>query len=83
MKLLSSSLMVLCLASGAVSAAGTDMSSSGGKMPKEQMKACDINGDMIVTKAEAMKCGMTDAQWKEFKRMQQDQIFLNELKNAG
>jgi len=47
------------------------------------MKACDMNGDMIITKAEAMKCGMTDAQWKEFKQKQKDQLFLNEEKNSG
>ena len=82
MKFLSSGLVVLCLASGAAFAAGSAMD-GGAKMSKEQMKACDINGDLIVTKNEAMKCGMTDAQWKEFRRMQQDQIYLNEVKNAG
>lgn len=83
MKHLSSGLVVLCLATGVAYAAGNNMNTDAKQMSRDQMKACDMNGDMIITKAEAMKCGMTDAQWKEFKQRQQDQLFLNEEKNSG
>ncbi len=56
MKHLSSGLVVLCLATGVAYAAGNNMNTDAKQMSRDQMKACDMNGDMIITKSVAMKC---------------------------
>ena len=56
MKHSSSGLVVLCLATGVAYAAGNHMNTDAKQMSRDQMKACDMNGDMIITKSVAMKC---------------------------
>jgi hypothetical protein len=51
-----------------------------GKISSAELKACDINGNMIITKDEAKTCGMTDAEWKKFDKDQSGQIEAIEMK---
>jgi|GEM_PF-5863005 Ca2+-binding EF-hand superfamily protein len=51
-----------------------------GKISSAELKACDINGNMIITKDEAKTCGMTDAEWKKFDKDQSGQIEALEMK---
>jgi len=54
-----------------------------GKISSAELKACDINGNMIITKDEAKACGMTDAEWKKFDKDQSGQIEAKELSQVG
>ena len=51
-----------------------------GKISSAELKACDINGNLIITKEEAKTCGMTDAEWKKFDKDQSGQIEAIEMK---
>jgi len=51
-----------------------------GKISSAELKACDINGNLIITKDEAKTCGMTDAEWKKFDKDQSGQIEALEMK---
>ena len=54
-----------------------------GKISSAELKACDINGNMVITKDEAKACGMTDAEFKQFDKNQSGQIEANEIASAG
>jgi Ca2+-binding EF-hand superfamily protein len=81
MKLLATAVTLSFLSFGAV-AAGLDTNNDG-KISSKELAVCDINGDKIITKDEAKKCGMTDAQWKQFDKDQSGQIEAIEIANAG
>ena len=81
MKLLATAVTLSVLSFG-VMAAGMDKNNDG-KISSAEMKACDINGNMIITKDEAKACGMTDAQWKQFDKDQSGQIDAKEMEIGG
>jgi Ca2+-binding EF-hand superfamily protein len=81
MKLLATAVALSFLSFGAV-AAGMDKNNDG-KISSAELKACDANGDMIITKDEAKACGMTDAQWKQFDKDQSGQIEAKEMTLGG
>ena len=81
MKLLATAVTLSFLSFGAV-AAGLDTNNDG-KISSKELAVCDINGDKIITKDEAKKCGMTDAQWKMFDKDQDGQITAKEVEMAG
>ena len=77
MKLVATAVALTVLSFGAM-AAGIDKNNDG-KISSAELKACDINGNMIITKDEAKACGMTDAQWKQFDKDQSGQIEAKEI----
>lgn len=83
MKLLATAVALSFLSFGAVAQKGGLDSNNDGKVSSKELAVCDINGDKIITKDEAKKCGMTDAQWKQFDKDQSGQIEAIEIANAG
>ena len=77
MKLVATAVALSILSFGAM-AAGIDKNNDG-KISSAELKACDINGNMIITKDEAKACGMTDAEWKKFDKDQSGQIEAKEM----
>ena len=80
MKLLATAVALSILSFGAI--AQVDKNKDG-KISSAELKACDINGNMIITKDEAKACGMTDAEWKKFDKDQSGQIEAKEISYAG
>ena len=81
MKLVATAVALTVLSFGAM-AAGIDKNNDG-KISSAELKACDTNGNMIITKDEAKACGMTDAQWKQFDKDQSGQIEAKEMTLGG
>jgi len=54
-----------------------------GKISSAELKACDPNGNQIITKDEAKACGMTDAEFKKYDKDLSGQIEANEMKQIG
>ena len=81
MKLVATAVELSILSFGAM-AAGIDKNNDG-KVSAAELKACDINGNMIITKDEAKACGMTDAEWKKFDKDQSGQIEAKEMDIGG
>ncbi len=81
MKLLATAVALSIFSFGAM-AAGIDKNNDG-KVSSAELKVCDINGNMIITKDEAKACGMTDAQWKQFDKDQSGQIEAREISTLG
>ena len=81
MKLVATAVALSILSFGAM-AAGIDKNNDG-KVSSAELKACDINGNLIITKDEAKACGMTDAQWKQFDKDQSGQIEAKEISMLG
>ena len=79
---LATSAIALTFVSAVAFAAGMDANNDG-RISAQELKPCDINGDRIVTRDEAKKCGMTDAQWKQFETDQRDQLYLIDVRAAG
>ena len=80
MKLLVTAVALSMLSFGAM--AQVDKNKDG-KISSAELKACDINGNMIITKDEAKACGMTDAEWKQFDKDQSGQIDAKEMSIGG
>lgn len=81
MKLAAAAVALSLLSFGAM-AQGIDKNKDG-KITSSELKACDINGNLIITKDEAKACGMTDAQWKQFDKDQSNQIEAREIAALG
>jgi len=81
MKLVATAVALSVLSFGAM-AAGIDKNNDG-KVSAAELKACDINSNLIITKDEAKACGMTDAQWKQFDKDQSGQIDAKEMEIGG
>ena len=80
MKLLATAVALSILSFGAM--AQVDKNKDG-KISSAELKACDINGNLIITKEEAKACGMTDAEWKKFDKDQSGQIEAKEISQVG
>ena len=80
MKLLATAVALSMLSFGAM--AQLDKNKDG-KISAAEFKACDPNGDMIITKAEAKACGMSDADFKALDKDQSGAIEAREVAMAG
>ena len=80
MKLLATAVALSLLSFGAM--AQLDKNKDG-KISSVEFKAGDPNGDMIITKAEAKACGMSDADFKALDKDQSGAIEAREVAMAG
>jgi Ca2+-binding EF-hand superfamily protein len=80
MKLVATAVALTILSFGAM--AQVDKNKDG-KISSAELKACDPNGNQIITKDEAKACGMTDAEFKKYDKDLSGMIEANEMKQIG
>jgi len=73
--------LVLAFISFGALAAG--INEGGTNTPQKALSKCGLGGNQILTKGEAIKCGMSEQEWVAFSEQQIREIWNGELKNFG